>query len=367
MTRLLTSKPFDFKNNSFDFIRFLLAIMVIVSHTGGIGEYNWEPHIKMRDWDPTHTNLGTFSVYGFFIISGFLITRSFLNTASIGNFIANRIKRVYPGFVVSLFFTSFLFIPLYFFLKNGFDIAKLYSNYNLDITQYFVKNIFIEMRKPTIAIENIKLFDINGPYWTLIHEVRAYFLVLILGFLGILNKRYVIIFFGLLLNTIYSLNSLGVNFIGKDWSFKDFFGSYIGDCHLLILFCYFIFGMLFYLFQEKIIWNNWIYAISILGLVIGWKLDVFPIFAPTCFTYVVLYSSQILPFQKIVSRIGDLSYGIYIYSWPIQICLLYLGLNKITGNKYYNYTLFAAISIFISMMAGYLSWNLVEKRWLVKK
>jgi peptidoglycan/LPS O-acetylase OafA/YrhL len=182
-----------------------------------------------------------------------------------------------------------------------------------------------------------------------------------------LNRRFLVFCFAVIFNVSYILNSFQLNWPGTNLLFKDVFSSYIGDTHFLIIFTYFIFGMLFYVFHESIVWNTWIYAMSILGLVIGWKLDIFPILAPTCFTYFVLYSSQILPLKDLANKIGDLSYGIYIYSWSIQLCLLYLGLNKVTGNIYLDYGYFVLASIVLSMIAGYLSWNFVEKRWLVRK
>jgi peptidoglycan/LPS O-acetylase OafA/YrhL len=367
MLSFLVSKSFDFKNNSFDFIRLLLSILIVINHSETIGKLFHYSSLTVRDYNPTGTSLGGFSVYGFFVISGFLITRSFVNSSSIGNFCVNRIKRIYPGFIVSLFFTAFLFVPLYFLLQNNFNFAKFYSTYNLESVQYFIQNIFIEVRKPVIDNLNPDHFDINGPYWSLIHEVRAYFLVFILGILGVFNKRFFVAGLAILFNIGYVLNSLEINIPFTNLLFKNVFNSYIEDTHILIIFTYFIFGMVFYIFQENVIWNKWIYGLSILGLIIGWKFDIFPIFAPTCFTYFVLYSSQVFPLRNLAKKIGDLSYGIYIYSWPIQLCLLYLGLNKITGNKYIDYIYFASASIGLSVAAGYLSWNFVEKRWLVRK
>jgi peptidoglycan/LPS O-acetylase OafA/YrhL len=367
MYKLLDSNPFDFKKNSFDFIRLFLSILVVISHSESIGKLFHYSRLNIRDYDPSGTGLGGFAVYGFFVISGFLITRSFLNTKTIGEFCLNRIKRIYPGFVVSLFFTAFLFVPLYFLLQNNFNFSKYYSIYNLESIQYFIQNVFIEIRKPVINNLNPDKFDINGPYWSLIHEVRAYFMILAMGFCGFLNRRFLVLSLAIIFNISYSLNSLQMNWPVTNLLFKDVFNSYIGDTHILIIFTYFIFGMLFYVFHEKIIWNKWFYMLSILGLIIGWTFDIFPIFAPTCCTYFTLYSSQILPFKGIAKKIGDLSYGIYIYSWPIQLCLLYLGLNKVTGNKYLDYGYFALASIVLSMAAGYLSWNFVEKRWLLRK
>jgi peptidoglycan/LPS O-acetylase OafA/YrhL len=64
-------------------------------------------------------------------------------------------------------------------------------------------------------------------------------------------------------------------------------------------------------------------------------------------------------FQTLTNRIGDISYGIYIYSFPIQVTLMY----------YFNlnYLQLMWLSILLSVLFGVLSWNLIEKKALQYK
>ena len=64
------------------------------------------------------------------------------------------------------------------------------------------------------------------------------------------------------------------------------------------------------------------------------------------------------PISKI-NVIGDLSYGIYIYGFPIQQTLMYYF--KLNTNT------LILFSVLIAMLFGYLSWHLIEKRMLVFK
>jgi peptidoglycan/LPS O-acetylase OafA/YrhL len=372
MNNFLISKPFDFKNNSFDFIRLLMSVLVVAGHSGGVGGFGWEPHLDMRDWEPGFTNMATFSVYGFFVISGFLITRSWLGSKSLQDFCVKRIKRIYPGYLVSLLISGLIFVPIFFLLKEGFHPIKFLKEYSRETFQYIIQNLFVEVRKPRI-LELTKFnesnFDINGPHWSLIHEMRAYGLVVILGLIGWLKRQNLALLIAIVFNLTYIVCSLNyfIDIGSTSLHFRDLISTYLGDYHWFIIFTYFIFGMAFYIFFEKIVWNNWIYLLSILGLIIGWRLDIFPVFGPLCFTYFVLYSSQVFPFRNLSKKIGDLSYGIYIYSWPIQLCLLYLGANKLTNDNTLNYPIYMTVSIICSALAGFLSWNFVEKKWLVKK
>lgn len=373
MQLLLSSKPFNFKNNAFDLIRLIMSILIVVGHSGGIGGFGWEPNLKMHDWQIIGTNLATFSVYIFFIISGFLVTYSWTNSSSLQDFCIKRIKRIYPGFLASLIICSGFFVPTFYFLTRGFHPIQFIKEFGAQSSQFMITNIFIEVRQAGVngLTSDLKggFFGVNAPYWSLIHEVRAYLMVAVLGQFRFLNKTNILLFIAVIFNIIYFIcaSDFVLNIGLRSLHFRDLISTFLAHYHFFIIFTYFIFGMVFYVFHKKIIWNNWFYALTILGLVSGWKLDIFPIFAPICLTYFVLYSSQILPLKNIKSKIGDISYGIYIYSWPIQLCLMYFGLNKITGNKYYDYSFFAAISILISMLAGYLSWNFVEKRWIVAR
>ena len=55
-------------------------------------------------------------------------------------------------------------------------------------------------------------------------------------------------------------------------------------------------------------------------------------------------------------KIGDMSYGIYIYSFPIaQIIMYSLSLSTYELMVY---------SILVSIVFGYLSWHLIEKKVL---
>src|SRR6187455_1951063 len=82
------------KDNNFNLIRFLAALMVLVSHSFVLstGRSQLEPFGALLGM-----NLGNMAVGVFFAASGFLVTGSLLSRQSFSDFVVARALRIYPG------------------------------------------------------------------------------------------------------------------------------------------------------------------------------------------------------------------------------------------------------------------------------
>lgn len=78
------------------------------------------------------------------------------------------------------------------------------------------------------------------------------------------------------------------------------------------------------------------------------------IFLPVVVLLIGISSTKYL--RSISDRFGDISYGFYIYSFPIQVTLMYFF--KL------NYLQLMVFSIFLAVLFGFFSWHLIEKRAL---
>ena len=91
--------------NSFNSLRLLLALIVLIGHSGATSgnEFNFSVgKIPLRD----------LSVYCFFILSGYLITPGLLNTG-VSNYIVRRIARIYPAYIGVILVVGFGFSSLW--------------------------------------------------------------------------------------------------------------------------------------------------------------------------------------------------------------------------------------------------------------
>jgi peptidoglycan/LPS O-acetylase OafA/YrhL len=341
----------NLKKNSFSFLRFFLAALVIFSHSHPLGGFGSE-----GIFGSTQESYGGFAVYNFFILSGFLITRSYISSPSVWRFLWNRILRIIPGFWVCLIATILFFAPIIYLAEN----SSLNGYFNIEIDNpldYLKANLFLEMRQYGIAnlLKNVpypKAFD--GSLWTLIYELKCYFLIALLGAIGILKKyKKIVIYLFLFLWLIYIINT------GVPGSASKIF-PFFSDIYLLRLSIYFLAGAIYFLFIENIVINNKFFFFALGLTILGIKNNFFPLIAPLTLPYILFWLASKLPFTNF-DKYGDFSYGLYIYAFPIQQILASFGLNT------KGFTLYFILSILTTMIPAVLSCHLVEKPCLKLK
>ena len=326
------------RDNNFTTIRIILAWLVLYGHS-----YAIQPVAGIQDplnqifqgsiW------IGELAVYGFFGISGFLVAASLVKRG-IMDYIISRVLRIFPALIVCVFASVFFLGPVLttLSLSDYFSHPKTWSY--LGNALAFLK---MEWMLPGV-FENNTRTAINGSLWTLTVEVRCYLLLAALTFLGFrLNKMVgnglVLALFVLGVMSFESIPLLGIN---PKWSKPAL---------------YFVIGALCYLNRDKVFLD---YRIAFLAVVLAsfsfgekWFGYVFPP-ALIYLLFYVAYSTKQLPTDAII---GDISYGIYIYAWPVQQIIA----QSFPGQTPYFNTLASSL---IVIPLAWLSWHGIEKRIL---
>lgn len=335
------------KNNNFDFLRFLFALLVVVSHSYPLSGDN-----ESSQWIYKITNgqiiLAQIGLSGFFIISGYFIFQSLERSKDLLDYFKKRFLRLFPALAVVLILCLIL-VPFVYegnvpFLKNIAVYTYVPFNLSLFGFQSIIKGVF----------DTNAYHAINGSLWTIRYEFSLYIALALLFFIRIQKQlvtfMLLVVFTIFLLLYIFCLNRFGGS---------SLFG--LQGIHILNLGTFFISGSLLASLQfEKIKHKSIILGISILILVLSLYFKCYESVKHLVFPIVVLLIGFTpLPFICTFGKFGDMSYGIYIYSFPIQQTLMY----------YYKMDTYSLLiySVLLSIGFGYISWHLIEKRALKYK
>ena len=125
------------------------------------------------------------------------------------------------------------------------------------------------------------------------------------------------------------------------------------------LLMYFLAGSLLWAFADRVPTNRWL-ALAAVGWIAAtgavgqaYALGALPL------AYLCMWLSVRLPLQR-VGRTNDISYGVYIYAFPVQQLLV------LYGGADHGIVLYIALAVALTFPLAALSWKLVEKpamRW----
>ena len=305
------------RSANLDALRLGLAAFVIVSHAWPIalGPGTAEPLMAL-----TGHSLGGWAVGVFFFLSGLLVTASAERRTAL-SFLGARARRIFPGLGVALIATLALAYlcgatPSRNEAVSWFLRAATLASIEHRISGAFAGNPYAEV--------------VNGPLWSLFHEVAAYTLCLFFVQLGFHRRKPALLFLALL--------PLGLSLVG----------SYLP--HRLAIFAplfgCFAAGMAAYVLGNRIVLNSPL-AIGLLPVVflVPWPVGVAVV------TYGLLALSLTVPAFRLP---GDYSYGFYIYGWPVAQTVAHLvpGMSPVE---------LAALSLVATTPAAVASWHLVER------
>lgn len=338
-TPRMLAEAYDPRSNSLDVIRLILATTVAVVHAFAIAQ-GWQPSIG-------GTDIGAFAVDGFFVLSGFLITSSFLRLSP-GRYVWHRFLRIMPAFWACLILTAFVVAPLVTMLEGRPALSALTGEnpswrYVTDNALLYIRDFGVAGLPTGTAQPGV----INGALWTLFYEAVCYGLVLVLGVAGALTRHkwaahLVVAISGVML----TLPMLGIDVRGElFWRF----------------FFVFTLGALAYVHRDRIpITRGLTLAAVALTLGSAWLFTDYRPLGGAAFAYLCLVATVATPWLR--RRLTtDLSYGMYVYHWPVQVLLVLAGVAA------WPTAIYVTISVLCAGVAAYASWHLLEKRALSAK
>jgi peptidoglycan/LPS O-acetylase OafA/YrhL len=330
------------KTNNFGFLRLLFAILVILAHSPELIDGNRTRELLTRIFGTV--SFGTIGVDGFFLISGYLITKSFLQSESTFEYLLKRVLRIYPGYIIAFLFCLLVVGPF-----AGGHLS------DLSITSTLGHMLTLKAPQLEGAFEGTSYPSLNGSMWTIAYEFRCYLLVLALGVAGLFSKRPFILV-GSVVALSLSVIPISVFAHPPQWML----GLLGYPEYTLRLTGIFGCGALFYLYRDRIQYNWKIALAAGCGMAILLFSQTMAEIGLAIFGGYVLFWFAFNFKSPVLASVGqkmDLSYGVYLYAFPVQKLLIwaYPGISP--------WSVFAVATV-ISGLFAWASWRLIEKPFL---
>ena len=341
------------RENNFDLIRLIAAMSVLVFHcyrlTGTAVPAS--PRL-IADFFGAVVEQG---VPVFFAISGFLIARSWVSNPRVLTYASKRLLRLIPALVVCVGLISFVLGPALTTLELGAYLSN--QTPYLYVLRSAVLFTFHGIL-PGVFTDNPYPDAVNGSLWTLPVEASAYFAIGALGLVGLMTRRWGLasVFAAALLlaSPLVSLAAFAPVAAEN--------GAATGTPNLVIsLLAVFFAGSLLFVYRRHVILNWWLAAVLAGLWLLTWDSAWAGVIAPLTIPYLVLITAYRTP--RALSRLtrpGDVSYGVYIYAFPIQqsIAAIWTGVDPVA---------MFVVAAPLAYLAGLASWRLIEKPALALK
>ena len=322
--------------NNFDALRVYAALMVIYGHgfnmTGQIGPGLWGVPFARVGLDV------------FFSISGYLITASWERTPHLVPFFLKRAFRIWPALIVVTVLTAYVLgplvtaIPLHDYLGSRYTLRYLANV--IFYSRLYLPGVFLHAHYPGA---------VNGSLWSLFPEVLCYVSVPIFALLPPPIRRACLLIVAILAGSIGL-----VMFEGPHPSIIQIYGA---EVRYVLVTIPFFFVAAFYRLAEERVDALFRGDVALLALVANWGFSSWfswwnvPLEWMTLPYIVIMFGRSAMPFLRRAARFGDVSYGTYLYAFPIQVLVIQYGPAD------FPIPLCAAVAV----LAGFISWHLVER------
>lgn len=326
--------------NGFTFIRLLAATLVLVTHAYVVLGIEGGDLLERNGY----IGLSKLGVDSFFVVSGYLVALSLQRNESILRFILSRCIRIFPGLAVAVFVTVFLVGPLITADSNYMGHPQMWGYLGNMLPFYlqpYLPGVFVGQ---PVAV-------VNGSLWTLPLELLCYMSLAVLAWAGVVRARFIVLLVASMLYLhLHDTFMRDAHFLGVSQLFLNELG------------CLFFSGVLLALLKDKLPLHWGVTLAAVIFIIMAFLLGRGDWHYPA-FVYLLLWPYSLISAGLLLRRFHflnrfDVSYGVYIYGFVVQQCMVFL-LPGLTDP-----VLFMLLSIVVSFCVGLLSWTLVERPFL---
>jgi peptidoglycan/LPS O-acetylase OafA/YrhL len=330
----------DPRHNSLNVLRLVFAFAVLVAHGWYTAGQGVGLHIA-------NENLGGWAVFGFFAISGYLITGSRF-VKPLGEFLVHRFARIFPAFLVCLAVTAFVFAPIAYLHQHG-TVDGLMTSPTTPLN-YLIGNATLRMVAYDVAgtpgnVPYPGAWD--GSLWSLYYEFLCYAVIAALGSIPWFRRS---------TWAIAGAFAVGVA-VQVALPVLSPYTQANGDVVFMAkLLPVFLAGGLLHALRRRVplTWPGAVLAFTISALVIAHEPRWGPQLCAPLVTYAILWVGAALPSPDLLKR-HDISYGVYIYAFPVQQLLAMAGVYR------WGLAVYDVVAALATVPLAAASWLLIER------
>lgn len=326
----------------FNALRLILSLTILAVHSGWVAGAD-----TGEDWTGWHGLFLLSLVPAFFALSGFLVTGSALRTGAVRPFITLRAIRIVPALFVEIALSALVLGPLLttWALRDYVSDVRFWEYFGNVVGR-------IRFELPGVFETNPVANTVNQNLWTLKPEFYCYIAMSVMIAVRLLRRR-----------VLFAVLSAGIVLAATVAAYQGGFGVTEGNYHWTVVVFYFLVGCLYFQWRDRLKMHWSLCAVALLasiGLMSAPRELSFLV--PPFLTYCVVYLG-LLPL-RLPERIRklDVSYGIYLYGFPIQQALV-SQVDFVHGS---GLVLFAVSAPLVVLFALF-SWLWIEKPFLAVK
>jgi peptidoglycan/LPS O-acetylase OafA/YrhL len=363
MRTVASERVLEEGSNAFGALRLALAALVIVSHSWSLGGFGPEPLLELS----RGTTLGFLAVTGFFALSGALVARS-AERSTIPRCLAARSRRILPGFWACVVITALAFGWLLCVLQGldpGIAMTQPPSGSALSWILDHLPLRAEQNRIGTVLAGLPYSGAINGSLWSLPYEFLCYLAILPIVRVWLRTARPRL---WLAAVTAASLG-LAIAAARPDARFAPLeqpllvalFGRV--DVELASrLWWVLLVGALLALERERVPFTPPLIALATLAFAASVPLGLLHPYGALLVPYLVLGLGRYLPHTlRSVGARNDLSYGLYLYGFPVGQAVVVSALPYRSGLA------LAAWTLALTVPCAAASWFLFERPFLRRR
>ncbi|MGB3454919.1 MAG: acyltransferase [Litorimonas sp.] len=330
----------DGHDNFFTPLRLIFALMVVVGHafviSGGGSEH--EPLILFG------YSASYLAVNLFFVASGYMVTASMLRRGDGPNFLAARFIRIYPALIVHVGLIMFVVGPL----ASSLPLSAYLATPSLWLEPFKVLSfVDTDLVLPGAFEQNGEQLA-SAPLWTLRYEVLCYIATLAAFSLGLMRRRWMVL-----------LQFVAPAIIWIVAVSNGLFDTMPASIEAMVRFSLaYGMGAVAYAYKDRI-QLRWSYVPLLFGL--SWLCQGTAIgdvaIDLMVGIVVLLLAFAHAPNLERFQSIEDVSYGVYIYHWPVMQLLVHWMPGIGTAEL-------LAFALPIILTLSWASWTYVEKPML---